>query len=255
MSVRTTSPLHQLLACAAACGAVWCTPAHALRPFEGTDASVAEPGIFELELGPLSYSKFGSERSIAAPSVVGNFGFEGDFEIVIEGKLNRTIGRPEEGYRTSVGDTALSVKHVLRKGSLQEGGEGISVAMECGVLLPEFHGNSSTGGVCSGIASQKFDFGVVHLNGALSRTREHTQNRFAGVIVEGGSEESAVRPVMELFAERENNGAHTQSALVGMLWKQSDDLIFDVAVRHARSDGPSLNEVKFGLTWSYAMHK
>ncbi len=255
MSVPTPFPLKKLLACAAACAALWSAPAHALRPFEGTDASVAEPGVFELELGPLSYTRFGGQRSIAAPSVVGNFGFGGDFEVVIEGKLNRTIGRPEEGYRTSAGDTALSIKHVLRKGSLQEGGTGASVAMECGLLLPEYHGNSQTGGLCSGIVSQKFDFGVVHLNGALSRTREHTQNRFLGVIAEGGTEESELRPVMELFAERENNGLHTQSALVGMLWRHSDDLVFDVAVRHARSDGLSLNEVKFGLTWSYAMHK
>ncbi len=255
MSAPTQFPTQKLLACAAVCTAFWSTPAYALRPFEGTDASVAEPGIFELELGPLSYTRFGSQRGIAAPSVVGNFGFEGDFEVVIEGRLERSIGQPEEGYRTSVDDTALSVKHVLRKGSLQEGGTGVSVAMECGLLLPEYHGNSETGGVCSGIVSQKFDFGVVHLNGALSRTREHTQNRFLGVIAEGGTEEAELRPVMELFAERENNGSHTQSALVGMLWKQSEDLIFDVAVRHARSEGLSLNEVKLGLTWSYAMHQ
>jgi len=127
--------------------------------------------------------------------------------------------------------------------------------MECGVLLPEYHGNTNTGGVCSGIVSQKFDFSAVHLNGALSRTRERTNNRFLGVIVEGGSEESPVRPVMELLAERDNNGAHTQSALVGMLWKQSEDLVFDLALRHGRSDGLALNQVKFGLTWSYAMRR
>jgi hypothetical protein len=39
------------LICGAILAAAWSAPVYALRPFEGTDASVAGPGEFELELG------------------------------------------------------------------------------------------------------------------------------------------------------------------------------------------------------------
>ncbi|MFS2136250.1 hypothetical protein [Duganella sp. Dugasp56] len=250
---RTFSIRSCLLLCGAFCAA-WSMPAQAMRPFEGTDAAVAEPGVFELELGPLGYVRAGSQSSLVAPAVVGNFGFGDDFEFVIEGRTSRLLGTPEEGsYRTSIGDTAMSIKHVLRKGSMQEGGSGVSIAMECGVLLPEYHGTSGTGGTCAAIASQKFEDVTIHLNTALTRTREKTNTRFLGVILEG-SEELAVRPIMEVFAERENNGGHTNSVLVGAIWKHSEDLAFDVGLRHARADGININEVRMGLTWSYAMH-
>ena len=51
--------------CALACFAV--RPASAYRPFDGTDAHVAEPHLFELEMSPVSYARMGSERSVIAP--------------------------------------------------------------------------------------------------------------------------------------------------------------------------------------------
>jgi len=33
----------------------WSQAALAYRPFNGTDAAVAEPGVVELELGPIQY--------------------------------------------------------------------------------------------------------------------------------------------------------------------------------------------------------
>jgi hypothetical protein len=232
---------------------LWTAPAQAMRPFEGTDASVAEAGVFELELGPLGYVRHGSSRSIVAPAVVGNWGLPGDFEVVVEGRLNRALGETSDIYRTSFGDTALSVKHVFRHGSLQEGGTGVSIAAECGVLLPEIHGEHGTGATCAGIASQRFDAVTMHLNAALTRNREQSSGRFLGLIVEGHG--AVVRPVMEVFAERENNGGRTDSALVGAIWQKSEDLTFDVGVRRARVDGERLTELRVGLTWSYAMHK
>lgn len=242
------------LMCAALVAAAWCGTAQAYRPFDGTDAGVAEPGMFELELGPFGYVRNGTSRTLVAPSVVGNFGFEGDTELVIEGRVNRAMGDPGIGYRTSLADTAFSVKHLLRKGSLQEGGSGISLAAECGVLLKELHGATGTGATCAGIASQRFESAAVHLNAGLTRSREHTESRFLGVIVEGQGE-APVRPVMEVFAERENNGGRTNSALVGLIWKHSEELSFDAGLRRAKADGVNLTELRVGLTWSYAMHK
>ena len=50
-------------------------PACALRPFDATDAAVAAPGEFELELGPLGRLREGSKRFRVAPAVIGNFGY------------------------------------------------------------------------------------------------------------------------------------------------------------------------------------
>ena len=242
------------LICAALVAAAWAGTAQAYRPFDGTDASVAEPGMFELELGPVGYVRDGSSRTLVMPSAVANFGFAGDTELVIEGRLNRALGDLDGGYRTSLADTALSVKHLFRKGSLQDGGSGISIAGECGLLLKEVHGVTGTGETCAGIVSQRFDAAALHLNLGMTRTREHSEARFLGLIVEGQGE-APVRPVMEVFAERENNGARTTSALVGMIWKHSEELSFDAGLRRAKSDGSMLTELRVGLTWSYAMHK
>jgi len=232
--------------------ALWAAPAQAMRPFDGTDASVAEAGVFELELGPLGYVRHGSSRSVVAPAVVGNWGLPGDIEVVIEGRLNRELGEASDVDRTSFGDTAFSVKHVFRHGSLQDGGTGVSLAAECGILLPEIHGEHGTGATCAGIASQRFDAVSLHLNAALTRNRDHSDGRSLGLIVEGNGE---LRPVMEVFAERDTNGGRVNSALVGAIWQKADDLALDVGVRRARADGVALTEVRMGLTWSYAMHR
>jgi hypothetical protein len=39
----------------------------AYRPFDGTDAAVAETGEFEIELGPVEYLRDGAERALLAP--------------------------------------------------------------------------------------------------------------------------------------------------------------------------------------------
>lgn len=251
---RHSGAAKRLLTCAVMASALWSPCAQAMRPFEGTDASVAEPGIFELEFSPLGYIRNGSDRRLIGPYSVGNFGFSGDTELVIEGRVNRHQGGTPDGYRTSLSDTSVSVKHVFRHGSLQEGGSGISLAAECGVLLPEPHGERGTGGTCDGIASQRFELATVHVNAAFTRTRGHANSRFLGVIVDGG-DERPLHPVMEVFAEHEDDGPRTRSALIGFVWKKSEELAFDLGLRVARTDGAKLAELRMGLTWSYALHK
>jgi hypothetical protein len=173
--------------CCTVLSVLWSPSAFALRPYEGTDASVASAGEFELEFAPAGYVRAGASRTLVGPFAVGNWGLDGDTEIVLEGRINRQQGGIPDGYRTRLGDTALSVKHVFRHGSLQ-GGTGLSIAGECGVLLPEHHGNKENGAVCLGIVSQKFSLGSVHVNAAVSRTRDKEIGRFYGVIVEGGGE-------------------------------------------------------------------
>jgi hypothetical protein len=229
----------------------WTAPAYAYRPFDGTDGDVAEAGVYELEFSPLGYLRHGTGRTLMGPAIVNNFGLPHDFELVIEGRMEHDIGQTD-GFRNRFGDTAISVKHILRRGSLQEE-SGLSIAMECAALLPESHGDRGTGAACDTIASQKFGAATVHLNVELARNRDKSNGRFVGVIVEGSGE--SVRPVLEVYNERDNRGGRTNSALVGAIWQKGDGLAFDAGIRRAREDRDNVTELRVGLTWSYQLHK
>ena len=243
--------LRKAMLASLAAASLLAAPAHAYRPFNGTDGDVAEAGTYELEFSPLGYERHGAGRTLMGPAIVNNFGLPGEFEIVLEGRMEHDIGE-SDGYRNRFGDTALSVKHVLRKGVLQ-GESGVSIAAECGVLLPEMHGDRGHGGTCAGIVSQQFGPVTVHLNAELARNRDHSNSRFVGVIVEGHSE--GVRPVLELYNERDNRGGHTNSALVGAIWRHGEDLAFDAGIRRAREDRENVTELRVGLTWSLKLHE
>lgn len=227
--------------------------AWAYRPFDGSDAATAEEGVFELEAG-LGRTRIGNVDSLALPSLVFNYGLPHDTEIVLEGQLNHEVGSTVDGPRNGLGDTSLSMKHVFVHGNLQDG-SGPSVAVECAVLLPEVHGASGTGGECAGIVSNKWDSMALHMNLGLGRTREHDTARTMSLIAEG-PEKWPVRPVAELLAERDTgSGGRLNSGLVGAIWQHGEDLAFDLAFRHAHTNDSSLNEVRLGLTWSFAVTK
>jgi hypothetical protein len=95
---------------------------------------------------------------------------------------------------------------------------------------------------------------TVHLNVGLALDREHNWARTFGGIVEG-PHDWAVRPALELVAERVNAGPSTNSALVAAIWQAQEDLAFDLGVRAARVDGLDVYEVRAGLTWGFSMRK
>ena len=235
----------------AAAGLLTAMPALAYRPFDGTDATVAEDGTFELELGPVQHLREGQERSWITPAVVGNWGLPNDRELVLEGKVRTFQDAPAEGFRTGLIDDALSLKQMHRRGVLQDE-SGPSVASECTVLLPNIHGDSTgTGFGCAAIVSHRVSFGTLHLNAALSRTREHQTARFVSLIAEGPASQS-VRPVMEIFHERDNAGFEENSVLAGLIWRAAEKLSFDAGVRLARAADEEVREIRAGLTWTFS---
>ena len=253
MHKPTTRRANSRLAAIALATSLLGPNAWAYRPFDGTDAAVAETGVFELEAG-LGRTRIGDVDSLALPSLVFNYGLPHDTEIVLEGQLEHEAGSRIDGPRNSVADTSLSVKHVWIQGSLQEG-TGPSMATECAVLLPEVHGASGTGGECAAIVSGKWDSMALHLNLGIGRTREHETARSISLIAEGPAQ-WPVRPVAELLAERDTgSGGRLDSALVGAIWQHGEDLAFDLALRHARTDDGTFNEVRVGLTWNFAVTK
>src|SRR2546429_3872977 len=85
-------PLTLLLAC-------WCSAAQAYRPFDGTDAAVAETGEVEIELGPVGYLRDGADRTLFAPNARINYGFTPGWEAVLEGILAHGLTADIPGTR------------------------------------------------------------------------------------------------------------------------------------------------------------
>src|SRR5258706_137651 len=93
--------------------------AFALRPYDSTDAAVAARGEFELELGPLGRLRQGDRRFRVSPTVIGNYGFAEDRELVVQGQRRAAIdGEPGEP-RSSVVASRGFMKTGLRHGVLE----------------------------------------------------------------------------------------------------------------------------------------
>lgn len=229
--------------------ATWPLTARAYRPFDSTDAAVADRGHMEIELGPLGYLVEGGERALIAPSLVVNWGFVDGWEAVLEGRDVVPVGKTRPQQRFRVEDTALSLKGVLHEGSLQEK-TGLSVATEASVLLPTLHGDPGVGAECALIASQRWTDLTVHVNGAAALTRAHEPGLFAGMILEGGGA-WVVRPVAEVFIETAREAPTIVSGLVGAIWSVREGLSFDSGLRLARAAGVDTTEVRLGLTWAF----
>src|SRR6476661_2628758 len=84
----------------------WTRLAEAYRPFDGTDADVAEPHEIELEIGPVGYHRHGDDQFLVAPAIVLNYGFAPRFEAVLEGRHN--WGLTSDLPLSEVEDAALS---------------------------------------------------------------------------------------------------------------------------------------------------
>jgi hypothetical protein len=226
----------------------WPVPAWCYRPFDGTDAAVAKKGEMEIELQPAGRLHDDNGTSLIAPATVINYGLSDDWEAVFEGQGQTSLSPPGPTTLTAAG---AFLKHVLVPGSLQDK-TGPSVATEFGVLAPDSTGNSGVGVSLAGIVSQRWDWGTMHLNAETALTREHHGDLFLSAIVEGPSTWT-VRPVAEIFYENEFGKAETFSGLVGLIYRVNDDLSFDVAVRHALTNGRPVNEIRAGLTFGFPL--
>lgn len=228
--------------------------AEAYRPFDGTDADTAELGEFELELGPVQYYRQASQSYLITPALVLNFGVFEDTEIVIDADPMVALGALGPGVpRAALRGDDVFLKHTFRKGTLQ-GGTGVSIAAEGGVLTPEVNGVGDVGASLDVITSYRWGWGTAHWNEWFELTREHHEDLFTGLILEG-PHDWAVRPVAELYYDKDFGGLSTESALVGAIWEAHESFALDVAVRGARVGEADAGEVRLGFTWSVPMWK
>lgn len=228
----------------------WSASAAAYRPFDGTDADVAEPREIELELGPVGYLREGSERSLVMPALVFNYGLSPGFEAVLEDRDNWRLDR--RSLRPGVEDVALSFKGLLRPGSLQ-GVHGVSVAIEAGMLLAA--SKEQLGLHTASIFSQRWPALTLHFNLGNDFIPSIGYEASASLIVEGPAA-WPLRPVAEALAERDF-GSPTlrsglaESVLVGAIAPCGNTLSFDLGLRYGRARGQRDEEARLGLTWRF----
>jgi hypothetical protein len=229
-------------------------PARAYRPFDQTDAGVAELHTFELELGPVGYIQEPS-GGVFVPGFIFNYGAIDRIELVFDAHKSLLFGGPDAAAVRRRLNTELLVKGVLREGSLQ-GGQGPSLAAEAGVFLPTLPAAGGPGASLAFIVSQRWPALAVHLNAEGDLTRDGHVAFIGGAIVEG-PDAWVVRPVSEFFVAQESDSgvSPTLSALGGAIWRYRPSLAFDAAVRLAREAGERVVEIRAGLTWAFDLSR
>ena len=247
MRERSRARRYLLAAVPAALVLGLCTR-HALayRPFDGTDAAVADLNETEIELQPFGYQRTGSQSTAIAPFVVYNYGFADRWEAVLQTEMLSPI---TGGGQPSVAATGAFLKYVIQPGVLQ-GKSGISIATEFGPLLPGINADSGVGFSWAGIVSQRWDWGTAHFNVEANLTRDHQAEAFAGLILEGPISWK-VRPVFETFYDKVWTETESRSVLIGAIWQVDKDLALDAAYRYAIVDGHAVNEIRAGLTFAF----
>jgi hypothetical protein len=221
-------------------------PAAAYRPFDGTDAGVANLNEVEIELQPVGRLQAGSQSTAIAPAVVYNYGFAERWEMVLQTQVETPLS---PGGPSSLAANGAFLKYVIQPGVLQ-GQSGVSIATEFGPLLPGINTDPGVGFSWTGIVSQRWDWGTAHFNVETNLTRDQHGEGFVGVILEGPSKWT-VRPVVELFYDKVWMETETRSALVGAIWQVKEDLSFDAAFRYALVNGRAVNEIRAGLTFAF----
>jgi hypothetical protein len=226
--------------------------AWAYRPFDGTDADVAADGTFELELGPVQYLHQPDMPALVTPALVLNQGIGKKTELVFATNHLQLLGTPPPGQPgMQFQNTGFFTKHVWRVGALQEA-SGPSIATEVGPLFPTGPGERHVGAAADTIVSVVSTAATFHFNLEPSLAVDGSFELFVDTIVEG-PHDWVVRPVAEVFVDRDWGAATTYSGLVGAIWRAREGLEFDAAGRVADSGGAAVFEARLGLTWAISL--
>ena len=225
-------------------------PAQAYRPFDETDAAVSELHEFELELGPVGYTHDAAGGAYT-PGFILNYGVIPRVELVFDAHHALLYGGVDAAARRRELDTAMLAKGVAREGCLQ-GQSGVSIAVEAGALLPTVPTAGGVGASVATIVSQRWSEATLHVNLEGDFTREH-RFAFVGGAIGEGPIAWTVRPVFESYVAREGDLPTFVSGLGGAIWRASEHLDLDAAVRVGHQTNENVFEVRAGLTWTVGL--
>jgi hypothetical protein len=224
------------------------TPAVAYRPFESTDAAIAEPHEFEVEFGYFKADRTEGHTVYTVPEVVLNYGLAKNVELVGEFGIAERAGED-----VHLVDPEISVKTVLKNGVLQDE-PGVSLAVETALVLPSsLEGEQRFGCEFVGIVSEKLSPLTFHLNlgGGIDRASSNP------MLIWGLITELPVHPQLRVVSEV--NGESTKgetaddSGLIGSIWQlPGSDVFFDVGVRKGFSHAAADWGVTAGVTFTWS---
>jgi hypothetical protein len=224
-------------------------PAIAYRPFDSTDAAVADPWVVDAEIGYFNVSRQGGETTYATPKAVLNLGIVPNWEVIGEFEVEE----PVQGD-VAVADPGVFVKGVVKDGVLQDRA-GPSVAVEVGVLLPATPPDERDAGFAGfAIVSAELRPLLFHLNagGGVSRSG---QSGFPiwGVIAELPVT-AALRIAAEVNGESVESDAAEASALLGTIWDVPGyPLALDAGVRCGLTRAAGDWAVTVGFTYGFSL--
>jgi hypothetical protein len=221
--------------------------AAAYRPFNSTDAAVADSGKSEVELGA-DYMNNRDGNTVAVPSLRYNYGFAPRWEATLEGSLQ--VFDPASRNGVQLLASQFDIKGVLLEGPLQHAAHPISLGVELSALLPETHSDSGLGGegiLLAGFRTGKFTW---HLNaggGIERRTLEPLG--IWGVIVEHPLNDS-LRLALEVNGESGRATPANNSTLLGILWEHRG-VTYDAGFRYGLTKAAPKYTFTAGLTFSF----
>ena len=260
----------------------WSAPAKAYRPFDGTDAAVAGVGDLEIEFQPAGVLRAGPTTTALSDAVF-NYGFAERWELVLQG----TAQTPPEGAGPISVANAAFLKYVVQPGVLQDkpgpsianaiaDGQRIGHPVGARITVPartflqppvarRRDSQRSLARCCriladrasdfswTGIMSQRWEWGTVHLNVETNLTPDQHGEFFFDAVIEGPNKWT-VRPVFEIYSDSVVNQSQTFSALVGAIWRVRDNLAFDLGLRSALVNGRPVNELRAGVTFGFPLN-
>jgi len=229
---------------------LWAPPARAYRPFDETDADVSALHELVLELGALGYTHDAAGGAYT-PGFILNYGIVPRVELVFDAHHAILYGGADVSTRRRALETSMLAKGVVRRGCLQ-GEAGPSVAVEAGAILPTLPAEGGYGAGLTAIVSERWENAALHVDLEGDYTRAHTGAFIGGAIVEG-PDRWTVRPVAEPLVAKERGTPAVLSLLGGAIWRTSDHLAVDGAVRAARQGDGTIYEVRAGLTWTVGL--
>lgn len=222
--------------------------AAAIRPFDGTDAAVADAGTIELEVGPVDWIDTHGD-DVLAPTAVLNVGFAQGWELSAYAQPSWRISEGS-GRRFALVDDGVVLKRILRDGSLQ-GRAGPSVAVEVSALLPATDPLDRFGARVTPVVSQTWKGFTGHLGASVSWTRLNQPAVNGSLILEGPEIAARLHPAIEVTTGWERDLGSSWSGLAALLWSPRDDLDLDLGLRIGRAFGTNVRELRAGFTWRF----